>query len=155
LHDALPISGATKPDEWISREHYLRVQASRNLWLYAGMMDKVYGLRISNHTAYSRSRTGLAQNDQSHGVIAHYINKDWEASVNGFLGNMNQKSELRQEGFSAMFEYHIQKYNVLGASILMSSNDYIDLNRFGVHVKTGYGNGSSMLFEVGVLNDKP
>src|SRR5690606_27419709 len=75
--------GATKPDEWIYKEHYLRVQASRNLWLYAGMIDKVYGLRISNHTAYSRSRTGLAQNDQSHGIIAHYINKDWEASVNG------------------------------------------------------------------------
>lgn len=147
--------GASKPDEWISREHYLRWQSTKNLWLYAGMMDKVYGIRINNHTAYSRARTGLAQNDQAHGIVAHYIEKNWEASFNGFLGNMNQQSELRQEGFSAMFEYHLDKYHVVGSSILMSSNDFIELNRFGLHSKTGYGNGASMLFEVGILNDKP
>ena len=79
-----------KPDEWISREHYLRVQTTPDLWMYAGMMDKVYGIRIVNHTAYSRARTGLAQNDQSHGVIAHYIQPKWELSLNVFAGNLFQ-----------------------------------------------------------------
>ncbi len=38
--------------------------ASEKNWIYAGMMDKVYGLRIVNHTAYSRQRVGVAMNDK-------------------------------------------------------------------------------------------
>jgi hypothetical protein len=58
-----------KPDEWISREHYFRVQEGEHLWFYVGMMDIVYGIRHPDHTAYNRSRTGIAQNDQSHGNL--------------------------------------------------------------------------------------
>jgi hypothetical protein len=142
-------------DEFISREHYFRWQAKDDLWMYFGMMDKVYGIRIVNHTAYSRARTGLAQNDQSHGVIAHYIKQDWELTGNIFLGNLFQDAELRQKGASALFEYEMKEAWRLGASVLMSSNDFIKNQRMAVHSRVGYGHGSSILFEMGLIQDSP
>lgn len=143
------------PDTWISREHYFRLQATEKLWIYTGMMDKVYGIRHVNHTAYSRSRTGLAQNDQSHGVMVHYINPKWELTVNGFLGNLNQRSELRQQGFSSLFEYDLKDNWRIGATFLNSKNDFVSQTRFGVLSRAGYGKGSAILFESGLIQDKP
>lgn len=142
-------------DTWISREHYFRLQATEKLWIYTGMMDKVYGIRHANHTAFSRSRTGLAQNDQSHGVVAHYINPKWELTVNAFLGNLYQQSELRQQGFSSLFEYEFKENWRLGASVLSSKNDFVSNTRFGLLSRVGYGNGAALLFETGIIQDKP
>lgn len=142
-------------DTIISREHYVRWQAQENLWLYFGMLDKVYGLRIINHNAYSRSRTGLAQNDQAHSLIAHYIKENWEWTVDLFGGNLYQDTELRQKGLSTMFEYDLKPSWRVGGSLLISSNDFIDNQRFAVHSKYGFGYGSALLFELGNIKDSP
>ncbi len=148
-----PAAADTK--EWISREHYFRHQWSEKMWIYAGMMDKVYGLRISNHTAYSRARLGLAQNDQTHGLVLHYIDPKWEWTNHLFAGNMFQDGDVRQMGASTMFEYEIAEAWRLGVSGLFSQNKYVSNRRFGVHSKTGLGYGSSLLFETGIVSDKP
>jgi hypothetical protein len=142
-------------DTWISREHYFRLQATENLWIYTGMMDKVYGIRHANHTAYSRARTGLAQNDQSHGVVLHYIKPKWELTLNGFAGNLYQDAELRQHGFSSLFEYEIKDSWRIGASILSSKNDFVSNLRFGLLSRVGYGHGAALLFESGLIQDTP
>lgn len=142
-------------DEWISREHYFRWQATESLWLSFGMMDKVYGIRHANHTAYSRSRVGLAQNDQAHGVLVHYIQPEWEYSLHLFAGNLNQTSGLRQEGASTLFEYDVQDFLRLGVSALYSTNDSVRNQRLGLHAKYGLGMGSALLFEVGLIDDTP
>ncbi|MGE0527982.1 MAG: hypothetical protein AB7P49_13020 [Bdellovibrionales bacterium] len=147
--------GAGDTEEWISREHYLRWQSSESLWWYFGMMDKVYGIRTVNHTAYSRARTGLAMNDQAHGVVAHYIQPTWEVSANGFVGNLYQDADLRQVGGSIMAEYAYREAGRLGASLLHSSNKYVANQRLGVHVRRGYGYGSALLMEVGLIKDSP
>lgn len=146
---------APKIDSMISREHYVRYQTTESLWLYAGMMDKVYGIRNVNHTAYSRSRTGLAQNDQTHGVVAHYVRPEWELSGHAFMGNLYQESDVRQSGGSVMFEYEIQPAWRLGISGLYGTNKYIAGQRVGVHSKLGLGHGSAILFEVGNIKDTP
>ena len=137
----------------ISREHYLRWQATRSLWVYAGLMDKVYGIRIVNHTAYSRSKVGVAQNDQSHGVILQYIRPKWELAVNGFAGNMFQEQKYRQKGASTLIEYQLKEAWRIGATALMSNNDYVAQNRYGLLTRYGFGSGSALLFEGGVLQD--
>jgi hypothetical protein len=146
-------SGDEVPN-WISREHYLRYQASEPLWLYAGMMDKVYGIRHVNHYAYSRAQTGLAQNDQSHTFLAHYIQPKWELSGDVFMGNLYQDSKRRQKGASTMFEYEVKENWRLGASALVSSNSFIGNKRLGVHSRVGYGGGSAVLFETGIIDNK-
>lgn len=141
--------------EWISREHYFRYQWSENFWIYAGMMDKVYGLRLVNHTAFSRTRTGLSMNDQAHGMIFHYIQPTWELTFNAFGGNMYQDAELRQTGGSVMYEQDIADAWRVGASALYSSNKFVKNTRFGLHSKTGLGHGSALLFELGLIDDAP
>ncbi len=148
-------SNGENPDNFISREHYLRWQKSDALWLYAGMMDKVYGIRHVNHYAFSRSLTGLAQNDQSHGVVAHYIQPQWELTGNVFMGNLFQEQKLRQVGASALFEYEVKEAWRLGASVLKSENDVVKNERMGVQSRAGYGNGSALIFETGLIRNKP
>lgn len=140
---------------WISREHYFRVQAAKSLWIYAGMLDKVYGIRIVNHTAYSRAMTGLAQNDQSHSLILQFIQPNWEWSVDGFFGNLYQDSELRQKGFSTLFEYEIEPFWRIGFSALSSKNNFVENKRYAIHSRNGLGEGSALLFELGLIDNIP
>lgn len=140
-------------DTWISREHYFRMQATEKLWIYAGMMDKVYGIRHANHTAYSRSSTGLAQNDQSHGVVAHYINPKWELTFNAFMGNLFQDPEYRQQGFSSLFEYEVKEAWRLGVSLLSSKNEFVNNLRLGFMSRSGYGKGTAVMFESGIIKN--
>lgn len=149
------VPGVAKPKEWVSREHYFRFQLGENWYTYLGMMDKPYGIRIVNHTAYSRSRTGLAQNDQAHGVVLQYVGEKWENSIDVFAGNLFQDKDLRQQGASAIFDYAIDPELRVGLSVLSSTNDYIALTRTGLHLRSGQGNGSSILIDLGYLGDKP
>lgn len=149
--------GTAQADEiptYISREHYLRVQASEELWLYLGMMDKVYGIRTVNHTAYNRGALGLGQNDQSHGLMVHWIKPQFELTTHVFAGNLFQQADLRQQGASMMAEYEWREAWRLGASVLSSTNEYIGNQRFGLHSRAGFGHGASVLFEIGTFVDQ-
>jgi len=146
---------APKVDEWISREHYYRHQFNNDTWFYVGMLDKVYGIRHINHTAYSRSKVGLAQNDQTHGVVGHYIQPKWEVTVHAFMGNLFQDKELRQKGLSALFEYEPKEAWRVGVSALSSSSDFVISQRLGVFTRYGFGYGSALLAEVGFIEDSP
>jgi hypothetical protein len=155
-----PQSASSRPGDktiytWISREHYVRWNATKPLWVYAGFMDKVYGIRIINHTAYSRAMTGLAQNDQSHGMILHYIQPTWEVTLNAFMGNMFQDADLRQKGASVSYEYELMKDWRIGTSALSSSNDYVKNERAGVFSRFGLSNGSSWLLDTGLIRNTP
>jgi hypothetical protein len=139
----------------ISREHYLRVGYGENWWFYGGMMDKVYGIRIVDHTAFSRSKTGLAQNDQAHGVIGQYIQPTYEASFNLFAGNLYQDADLRQKGASGMVDYELKEAWRVGASALYSFNNYVKNTRFGVHTRYGMGHGAAVLLDTGLIQNSP
>jgi len=144
-----------KVDEWISREHYFRMQYGEDLWFYAGMLDKVYGIRHVNHTAYSRSKVGLAQNDQAHSLIAHYIQPTWEFTVDVFGGNMFQDADLRQKGLSVLYEYELMDAWRVGASALYSFNEYVKNTRAGVQSRYGFGHGAAILLDAGLIQDAP
>lgn len=147
-------SGAEKATT-ISREHYFRWQVNQDFFTYVGLMDKVYGIRLIDHTAVSRAKTGLAQNDQSHGVILQYLTKPYEYTLNVFAGNLNQDADLRQKGVSVMIEKDRHQYHRIGGAVLASQNDYLQLIRAEVHSKLGFGTGNSLLAELGVIQNKP
>jgi hypothetical protein len=144
-----------KPTNYISREHYIRYNPNENWFFYAGLMDKVFGIRTIDHTAYNRTKTGMAQNDQSHGLVVHYISQPWEITVNPFAGNMAQKAELRQAGASIMVEKDYDEKFRVGGAILSSKNQFVTWNRAEAHLKYGYGHGNSLLLEFGVIQDRP
>lgn len=138
---------------FISREYYARYKLNEKWWVYAGFMDKVFGLRTNDHTAYNRAKVGVAQNDQTHGVVGHWINDKEEAGVHVFLGNMSQGSDLRQKGASLFYEKEVGEKRAAGASILTSKNNYVNWNRVSVHYKQGFGEGTSLIGEFGLLEN--
>lgn len=147
--------GAKKLPEWTSREHYYRRQVTDAWWLYAGFLDKPFGIRIVDHTMYSRAKTGLAQNDQAHGLISQWVNPKFEWSLDVFAGNLYQDSKLRQKGVSSLFEYEPKQAMRIGFSYLNSSNNYVKNERIAIHQRSGLGEGSSILFETGLIQDTP
>lgn len=144
-----------KPSEWLSREHYFRYLKSDNLTLFFGLMDKAFGIRTVDHTAFSRSKTGLAQNDQTYGVMGIYRKEPWDYTTHVFMGNLAQDSELRQRGLSLMAEKDMNQFHRLGGSFMMSENNYINWVRLAGHSKLGFGKGNSFLTEAGLIQNKP
>jgi hypothetical protein len=136
-------------EEYRSREHYIGYRLSRHLGVYAGLMDKVYGIRVADHTAYSRTLTNLAQNDQSHGMVFHYMGEKYEIGFNPFIGNLAQKEDLRQKGVSVMAEYGVVERWRLGLSVLTSASEHVKMNMLALHSRLGFMKHHSLLSEFG------
>lgn len=132
-----------------SREHYIAHRFAPSWGVYLGLMDKAFGIRIDDHTAYSRSTNGLAQNDQSHGILVHYVGDKFEGAINYFMGNLQQDQDLRQVGGSTTFEYTIGPMTRIGASLLSSKSDYVADSATAIHSRIGFGKGSSVMLEIG------
>jgi hypothetical protein len=144
-----PISG-------VSREHYLRFFLSKEVLISAGLMDIAYGLRIDDHTAYSRGSLGLGENDQVHGVLVHWLGQNWDVSAQGFVGNLFAPSNTRRKGGAVEFEYAAAERDRVGSSITYWTTATGTAGRFGVHNRWGLPNaqGSSLIAEVGLKQDK-
>ena len=132
-----------------SREHYVGMRPGGQYSLYVGMLDKVYGIRVPDHIAFSRSITGLGQNDQTHGVLVHSLTEKFENGVHGFMGSLFQKEGLRQKGVSTKIEYNISKKSKPGISLLNSNSDFIENTLISLHGKFSFSKGASALVEMG------
>lgn len=146
-------SNEPKPANWASRNHYLRWKMQKGLMLYAGLFDKIFGIRHADHTAFNRSTLGLGQGDQSHGLALQYSGDTYDISGGFFVGNLSQDKELRQVGASLMGEYYLDKTYTLGTSFLQSQSDYKTENRIAVHSRLGFAKGKSFMFEVGLFDN--
>lgn len=144
-----PTGSEDNDDEWRSREHYMGYRVTPKFGVYAGLMDKVYGLRVIEHIMVNRTTPQLTQNDQSHGVMAHYLGEKSETFFHGFLGNMSQKEDIRMKGGSFMFERTVADVHRLGASVMHSSNNYLKLMSYAAHGRWNLKEGSALLGEFG------
>jgi hypothetical protein len=143
-----PIPGY-KNEKYRSRNHYAGYRITPKFGIYAGLMDKVYGLRVIEHSAFSRINPQVTQNDQTHGIVGHYIGEKWEGGVHAFMGNLSQAPELRQKGISTMFEKTVFEIHRLGASFLTSKNNFLKLTSYSIHGRFNLQEGSALLTEVG------
>ncbi len=132
-----------------TREHYVGYRPNEHWGIYAGLMDKVYGLRIPEHIAYSRMLTQNNQNDQTHGLLLHYINEYLEVGLQPFVGNYAQDDELRQKGGAVKFEAGTSDRWRLGASILKSESDFTSVQEGAAHGRFGFSKGNSLMIELG------
>jgi len=149
------VSGSTTtPSEWISREHYVAFKPSRELGFYMGMMDVVYGIRIPDHIAFSRSRTLLAQNDQTHGALIHYLTKKYELGLHGFLGNQFQEEGVRISGVSVKAELEPVEKLKVGASFFSAASNFRGRWMTALHGKVGFAEGSGIITEFGITRDR-
>lgn len=143
-----PPPGKKQP-EWRSREHYLGFRFTPKFGVYAGLMDQSYGTRVIEHIAYSRTLPQVAQNDQTHGMMLHFLGDSFEGSVHGFLGNLYQEENLRMKGGSIMLEKTVFSKHRIGASAKNAKNLFLDLNAYALHGRFDLRKGSALLAEVG------
>jgi hypothetical protein len=151
----LPTTATSKPTSNLtSREYYVGYRPWKKVGFYLGLMDVAYGIRVPDHTAFSRYKTLIAQNDQSDALMVHGSLGNWEGAVMGFVGNSTQTSDLRLKGASTTAEYTINQQMVAGPSLYYASNNYRKRMMGEVHTRLGGGNGSALLAEFGFIREK-
>lgn len=147
-------STETKTPYWFAKEYYLRYQYSKNFWIYLGQLDKVFGIRQVDHTAVSRQPIGFGQFDQSQGMVLHWTYPTWDVALNAFVGNGDEKKEVKQKGASVSGEYEAAEKFKVGASVLSSSSEVAEWKRLAVHSRLGLSKGSALLSEGGFFENK-
>ena len=140
---------------WFPRDYFFRSFVS-NFSFTLGLVDKVFGIRTADHTAYNRSRLGLGQNDQVHGIVTQWTNAKWEIAGHLFVGNYHRIEEDRQKGFSLLVENEIAEKHRLGVSYIDFATSFVKSRRFAIHDRLGLQkfHGSSLMFEVGLKQDE-
>jgi hypothetical protein len=150
----LPENLKGQQTEWRSREHYIGYRFTPKFGMYAGLMDKVYGIKVIEHIAFSRQAPEVMQNDQVHGVMGHYVGEKWESFAHGFVGNLSQEENLRMKGGSIMVERTAFDIHRFGASVLSSRNQFQELFSYSTHARLNLKEGSAVLAEIGETNRK-
>lgn len=155
-------SGGSAFNRIVAREYYLRVQLAKTYWLYAGLMERVFGLRNIDHTSFQRTYQGFGVRNnsadgvaQSQGVVLHKIESNWELAGNYFIGNPRDDKAYKQKGFSGTGEYEVGENRRLGASYMSAKSDLLDKTLMALHYRHGISKGSSFMFEYGMIQDSP
>lgn len=135
--------------DYRSRNLFLGYRFTPKFGLYAGLMDKVYGIRVVEHIAFTRSNTFTTMNDQTYGVAGHFVTGKWEGGVHAFIGNYNQDSPYRLKGFSTMWERTVFSDHRVGASLMTQKNEVLTANSASIHGRFNFKEGSALLAELG------
>ncbi len=144
-----------KPDEWISREHYVRWQAKESLFLYVGSMDKVFGIKNVDHTSYGRTKTRTTMDDQVHGVKAQFVTEQYDLFAHVFAGNLSQDEKLREAGFSVKMDKSFLEKSAWGVSLMSTKNDFIQKQMLSGEIRLGLRNpGDGFVGEFGLVQDQ-
>ncbi|EYF06239.1 Hypothetical protein CAP_2117 [Chondromyces apiculatus DSM 436] len=108
----------------VSRQHWAGVVLgeSEQFTLRAGRMNLPYGLRIIEHTMWTRSTTLTDINAaQQHGVAFAYVEEAWRMEAMAIIGNLQlSPPELRERGYSAYVERAFGQSLALGVSSLVT-----------------------------------
>jgi hypothetical protein len=152
------LKGTAKGDamaEYKSREHYIGFRPIPEFGIYAGLLDKPFGIRVVEHSSYSRTTPLLNMNDQAHGLMLHYTNPLYEGSINLFVGNLANEKQTQTKGISGIFEYTLLEKNRIGLSLIKQKNDFSEMSAISIHSRSQLSYGTSLLFELGKVDKKP
>jgi hypothetical protein len=148
-------SSGKKYEKYRSRQLYMGYRATKTFGLYAGLMDKAFGIQVPDHNSFARKVTHNTMNDQTVGVLAHILTEKFEWAIQPFFGNPVQEANLRQKGATTQMGYMVGETTRIGASVAVSKSQFLALNMFSVDMRAGFGKGNSMLFEAGQVQSKP
>ena len=142
-------------ENYRTREHYIGYRFKNNTGIYLGLMDKPFGIKVPEHTAFSRSLTSNTMNDQVHGILWHGIYSKVEVFAQAFIGNLAQRSELQTQGGAGLLEYFWSEKTRLGFSLLYSQTNYLERQAAALHLRKSFTQGSSLLAEIGLVKKLP
>src|SRR5262249_26016736 len=111
-------SGHSPATFFASREHWLMWQpdatATDGLYIRGGRFMPVFGLRLAEHTAYTRRFGQTPLYGEAYGVAVSYIDPSWEVHVTGFAHDPLQDSIERGNGGAGYGELRLSKVASVG-----------------------------------------
>jgi hypothetical protein len=140
--------------EIMMREYFLRYQLNEKWWLYGGFMDKTYGVRHPDHTAFNRAAIQVGQNDQVHGVTAHYTTEAWDVFVMPFVGNTHLDGDNQSKGVAANFEWQFVEKIRYGGSFKHEADKDLTTDLLSGHLRLGAVQGHAIMYELGLKEAK-
>lgn len=121
------------------REHFLMWQsergASEGLWIRAGQFMPVFGLRLVEHTAYTRRHGGVPLYAETYGVSVSRVTARYEAHLTGFVRNSLWNGVQQGDGGAAYGEYRLSERSQLGAGGMVAVSDWQQTYRANVTAK--------------------
>lgn len=136
------------------KEYFIKYKLLKELWLQFGFMDKVFGIKTPNHTAVNRAQLGLGSNDQVHALQLQWIRANEEFFFQSWFGNLHLSKPDQLSGASLVLEKKWGDSNAYGLGALSEKKDSYTQNIFEIHNKMGFGNGNSLLMELGRRESK-
>src|SRR6185295_14482850 len=107
------------PDSVFSREHWIGYRMNDDWSVRAGRLVPPFGLRIPDHTEYTREDLDLAQWGQSYGVEIDRYSEQWGWSFGGFGGDfILDPTEIQKRGAATSLTYNWTSRATLGTSLL-------------------------------------
>lgn len=141
--------------EYISREHFIGYRPSKEYGIYVGKMDKIYGLGVPDHAALSKTLTQTGLQAPTHGVVLHYLAKDYELGGQAFIGDRDKPTDEHTEGFVGRAEYNITDNVRIGGTYMMDKAETNTKYMKAFLTKAKMGKQSSILFEFGEVDTEP
>jgi hypothetical protein len=124
--NALPASNSKLE----SREHYLMWRPSaQGPYVRAGRFFAPFGLRLAEHTTYIRRDVGNNLLQETYGLSAGILDKEWELHVTAFIPDFLRDFGSKEKGAAAMFEQRFEDAYALGVQARVGATD--DATRFG------------------------
>lgn len=136
-------------DRVFMKEYFLKYRINKTWLVQLGMQDKAFGIKTANHTAVNRAQIGLGNNDQTHGLLVHNIEKEYDLFLMGWAGNLHLPKDSQSAGGSVMYEAKYGKSNTYGIGVLSEKKESAKLANLEVHNKMGFGDGNMLLMELG------
>jgi hypothetical protein len=118
-----------------AREHYLMWQepiGESELYVRAGRFMPVFGLRLAEHTVYTRRYGGTPLYGDTYGVHGAFIGDRVEAHVTGFVEDPFIDTVEKVSGGATLVEYRVAKNAIVGGEAMIEVGDHDTKYRGGL-----------------------
>lgn len=152
-----PVNGKKVQLEF-SREHYIGIRPIQELGIYIGKMDKVFGIRVPDHFAYSKYYGNLHQYSAAKGILLHWGKEKFDLGIQYFDGKDDiekiKTGSDQTNGLTTKFEYSVTENIRVGASVLSEQKLNKDKREMkAILSKVRVGKASSLMIELGEITN--
>jgi len=148
--------GAERGDlSLFSREHWLQYRLAEGWSLRAGRMVLPFGLRMADHTHYTREDLRFDKWQQSYALQLDAANEAWAWSTALFGGDLlATPSELQERGAATSFTWNFPGRGSVGGSLLYATHTLGDRAAASLFTRLRLAQGLYCLGEVALYEQR-
>ena len=142
-----PFGDPTYEYKPFSRRHYLERYVTDEFSVRAGRFHANFGLWNGDPANSVRAGLGWGDASETYNLEANYIGEEWNASVTGVLGRLNEPSNLQEKGLVATVSRGFKQTYKVGLGAFHRESDALNRTAFGEFMILGFTPRSYLLTE--------